>query len=42
MKVIYFDIGDTLGTVEVSPSNRLLRIYPFASLKFENEGELSH
>ena len=32
MKAIYFDIGDTLGTVEVSPSNRLLQVYPFANV----------
>ena len=32
MKAIYFDIGDTLGSLEVSPSKRLLRIYPFASV----------
>ena len=32
MKAIYFDIGDTLGSLEVSRSNRLLRVYPFASV----------
>ena len=32
MNAIYFDIGDTLGTVEVSPSNRLLQVHPFANV----------
>ena len=33
MKAIYFDINDTLGSVEVSPSsNRFLQVYPFASV----------
>ena len=32
MKAIFFDIGDTLGSIEVSLSDRLLRVYPFASI----------
>ena len=32
MKAIYFDIGDTLGSVEISASKRLLRVFPFASV----------
>ena len=32
MKVIYFNISDTLGSVEVSPSDRLLRVYPFTEV----------